>query len=90
MSEYREESIRRKLVQRGIVEVRAVTNTKKRTAGQWLAVYFKRDRWAEWGSYKTEADARKQMNKMLRYWPMYVVERSVYEAHYVGQVFNQE
>ena len=90
MSEYREEAIRRKLVQRGIVEVRAVNNTKKRTAGQWLAVYFKRDRWAEWSSYKTEADARKQMNKMLRYWPMYVVERSVYEAHYVGQVFNQE
>lgn len=90
MSEYREESIRRKLVQRGIVEVRAVNNTKKRTAGQWLAVYFKRGRWAEWSSYKTEADARKQMNKMLRYWPMYVVERSVYEAHYVGQVFNQE
>ena len=90
MSEYREESIRRKLVQRGIVEVRAVNNTKKRTAGQWLAVYFKRGRWAEWNSYKTEADARKQMSKMLRYWPMYVVERSVYEAHYVGQVFNQE
>lgn len=90
MSEYREESIRRKLVQRGIVEVRAVNNTKKRSAGQWLAVYFRRGCWGEWNSYKTEADARKQMDKMLRYWPMYVVERSVFDAHYAGQRFNEE
>ena len=90
MGEYREESIRRKLVQRGIVEVRAVNNTKKRIAGEWLAVYFRRGSWGEWNSYKTEADARKQMHKMLRYWPMYVVERSVFDAHYAGQRFNEE
>ena len=59
MSEYCEESIRRKLMQRRIVEVRAANNTKKRTEGQC-------------------------------YWPMYGPERSVYETHYVGQVFNQE
>lgn len=36
MSEYREESIRRKLVRRRIDEVRAVNNTKKRTGASGL------------------------------------------------------
>ena len=88
MSEYREEAIRRKLVQRGIVDVRPAVATKKRIDGAWLAVYLRGGRWGVWNSYKTEADARKQIDKMLRYWPMYVVERSVYELHYANSNFQ--
>lgn len=90
MSEYREESIRRKLVQRGIVETRPVANTKKRIDGAWLAVYLRGGRWGVWNSYKTETVARKQMEKMLGYWPMYVVERSVFDAHYAAINLNEE
>lgn len=90
MSEYREESIRRKLVQRGIIELKPVTHTKKRIDGPWLAVYLRNGRWGVWNSYKTEEFAVKQMNKMLGYWPMYVVERSVFEAHYAHINLNEE
>ena len=41
MSEHREESIRRKLVQRGIVDVRPAVATKKRIDWAWLAVYLR-------------------------------------------------
>ncbi len=70
--------------------MRAANNTKKRTGASGLLCISNVDVGPNGISYKTEADARKQMSKMLRYWPMYGPERSVYETHYVGQVFNQE
>jgi hypothetical protein len=93
MNSYREDCIERKLVRRGIVQPRAVSNTKKPTDKPWLAVYFnnQRQQWLVWSDYRFEHDASKVMNKMIRYWQMYVVHRDVFDRtyrHYRGEVDN--
>jgi hypothetical protein len=92
MSEYREECVKHKLVQRGILEQRPVPNSKKSQGGEWLTVYYdnRSQRWMIWHSkgYKFESDARKIMDKMIRYWPMYIVHRKVFETFYQLQRFN--
>lgn len=86
MSEYRDDCIKHKLVQRGIVDQRKVTTPKKKVDCEWLTVYWHNTdtKWKIWNrtGYKLETDARKVMEKMLRYWPLWVVHRSIFESHY--------
>lgn len=85
---YREECIVHKSIQRGIIEQRPnIISGKKPANGEWLLIVFSfnRNKPSIWNEYKTEELARKQMNKMLRYFPTYVVEKSIFEKHYKGK-----
>ena len=83
MSEYREGCIKHKAVQRGIIDQRAVPNTKKKLKGDWLRVQFYSGQWHVWGEYVHEEDARKNMIKMNYYTPRYfIVERDVFDRSY--------
>lgn len=85
MSDYREECIKHKLVQRGIVEQRPVTANKPKLKGDWLIVYFshKDNRWSIWHSngYRSEEDARKSLRSISFWYPL-VVERSIFNDYY--------
>lgn len=83
MSEYRESCIKYKNVRIGIIDQKDGHGNKHKTIlKNWLAVYFRKHKCAIWKEYKTEAEAYKQMIKMINYWPMYVVEKEIYEKHY--------
>lgn len=80
---YREENNRRKQVQRGILDQRPVSSSKKKAPRDWLAVFWSNrdNRWTVWGDYANEEQARRQAAKLHFYFTCYV-KREVYEAHY--------
>ena len=70
MSDYIDGCILHKQVQRGIIEQRPVSNSKKKSIkNNWLTVYWhNRDsKWHIWNEYSSEELAHKQMTKMIRY-----------------------
>jgi hypothetical protein len=85
MSDYREECIKHKLVQKGIIEQRSVTVNKPKAKCDWLIIYFdgRNNRWntLNKNGYRTEEDARKALRSIYFYHP-FVIERHVFEEYY--------
>lgn len=84
---YKAENVQHKAVQIGIIEQRSVLSSKKKNTNlPWLLISYRNrsSKASVWGEYKTEELARKQMNKMLRYFPTYVVEKSIFDKYYKG------
>lgn len=89
MSEYQEGNLRRKAVQRGIVDLRPVPSRKRKALQHdWLVVTWYRDRWTirhQCGSEDIAQGLRTKDERYLffqfRYW---VVERVVFDAFYKG------
>lgn len=85
MSTWKAQAIERKLVQRGIVDLRPVTSTKKPPPGDWLVVGIYRGRWSIYSTMRSEEEAFKQVAKTHSYARYYVVHRDVFAAFYRDQ-----
>lgn len=85
MSEWKAQGVERKLVQRGIVDLRPVTSSKKSTPGDWLVVGIFKGRWSIYSALRSEPEAFKQVAKTQRYARFFVVHRPVFEAFYKNQ-----
>lgn len=85
MSNSKETNIYHNLVKRGFEDQRPLPHTKKKLENcNWLCVKldYKTGYFYVCREYKHEFEARKQMDKSLRYCPMFVVEKYIYETFY--------
>jgi len=88
MSEYREECLRRKAIQRGFIDADKPIGgrKKKKVEGDWLLVtclFTEKAGWYVYSSHKTEEEARSVQRKgWFRLW---IVNRQVFEQHYQYQ-----
>jgi hypothetical protein len=74
-----------KAVKNGIIDQRSIPYSKKKQLDyNWFCVRlnYKTGYFFICGKYKTELEARKQMDKVLRYSPMFIIEKTIFESCY--------